>query len=113
MTPAEIRELINAKLAPKDPLTELAEDAKLIPDKYCNNCKAPWWEDYGECHQCTPKEVLEARDNIMDAQIDASKIYDEQTKDIKEQFIKEFIKDKIDEHKRLYNLHKPRNYKAL
>ena len=113
MTPEELRELIQAKLAPKDPLTELAEDAKLIPDKYCKHCNAPWWEDFGECHNCTPHEVLDARDAVVDARVDASKIYEEQTKLIREAFIEEQIKEKIQTHKELYNLNKPPNYAPI
>ena len=113
ITNEDLKTLIENQLKPKDPLTQLAEDAKLIPDRYCKNCKAPWWEDYSECHQCTPKEVLKASEELVDARVDASKIYEEQTKSIKENFIDNSVKDKLEKYVKLYNLHKPTNYKEL
>jgi hypothetical protein len=84
-----------------------------VPTSYCKNCGAAWQEDYPDCFGCTPQEVIDAKNKLVDSRVDAARLFDEIIADQKEEFIKEQMKDDIANYKELYNKFKPESYAKI
>ena len=113
----DLKKKVAANLASKGQKTpeEIQAEAEaadlLIPR--CVNCGARWGEDYGDCISCTPEEVKIAKDNLLDSQVDANKLFDSLVLQQREIFIREQMKEALDTYHELYNKHKPSKYNAL
>ena len=76
----------------------------------CDNCGAPYGFRYGSCIECTPEEVLNAKQEYILALSAACKEFDEQIMEQKRQFVEARTKRERDRFVKKYKQHAPPNY---
>ena len=59
----------------------------------CTNCGATEGIAYGICESCTPKKVLDVKKNERRLHEKATKLFEDNNRENKEKFIKEYMKD--------------------
>lgn len=66
--------------------------------------------DFGTCAHCTPKELFELDEKIIDTRVDAGKEFDIKAPELKSQYIEDSVFDLRAKWIELYNEKKPSDY---